>query len=77
VRPVVALRRRLLWRAHLREGIADDGSPTGIEHAFRLESFQPHRYVLRSRWRDRALLAGRESFTRSSPDDAIAPGGGG
>ena len=42
----------LLWESHLRDGIADDGSPTGIEHAFRLESFEPHVFVLRSRWRD-------------------------
>jgi uncharacterized protein (TIGR02996 family) len=51
----------LLWRSHLREGIADDGSPTGIEHAFRLESFEPNIFVLWSRWRDcRGALRLRE-----------------
>src|SRR5262245_15961049 len=42
----------LLWSGHLSEGIAGDGSPTGIEHSFRLESFQPDLFVLGSRWRD-------------------------
>ncbi len=73
-----------MWDEHVKLGIADDGAPTGIEHAFRFESFQPDLVVWWSRWRDRRgaqrfrdlYLAGRDHqpFAQATHDAVFVQG---
>lgn len=63
-----------LWADHVAHGIADDGTPTGIEHAFRWESFQPDLVVLVSRWRDhRGALRLRELYRAWQGKNELVP----
>ena len=62
-----------LWANHVADGISDDGAPTGIEHSFRFESFQPDLVVLWSRWRDPGgALRLRELLRTASDKDKDA-----
>lgn len=63
-----------MWSDHIEHGIADDGSPTGIEQAFRFESFQPDQLILWSRWSDHdGARRLRELYRNASkPDQLVA-----
>ncbi len=62
-----------MWSDHIDHGIAEDGSPTGIEQAFRFESFQPDQLILWSRWRDHdGARRLRELYREAGkPDDLV------
>lgn len=63
-----------MWDDHFRHGVADDGAPTGIEHAFRFESFQPDLVVLMSRWSDRTGARLLRELYHAAPDkDVLVP----
>lgn len=63
-----------LWEDHFRHGVADDGAPTGIEHSFRFESFQPDLVVLVSRWSDRTGARLLRKLYLEAPDkDVLVP----
>lgn len=63
-----------LWADHFQHGVADDGAPTGIEHAFRFESVHPDLVVLMSRWSDRTGASLLRELYHAAPDkDALVP----
>src|SRR4051812_47996973 len=60
-----------LFPLHARDGIADDGSPTGLEHAIVYLGTWGPVLQLRARWYDRAAALRFRDLLRADPADRL------